>query len=105
MAESVLCPPGSNRCRVLALAGAGLLGSCVGVVDPGPQPGPSTDPATTASPAAERCRPGAVNRTVLRRLNHREYENTIRDLLGVTGVGVGVPADVSGGAALDTNAS
>jgi hypothetical protein len=93
-------PTVDTRVRWLLAALAAL--SCTGTVaeNPGPRPG-DKDPAGPVSPPAkpgmQPVAPGEVSAAVapLRRLTRAQYLNTVRDLLGLTGVvgGNALPAD------------
>ena len=96
-----------ERSRLALIAAAAALAGCTGAVEgqrPGNEPGPaggsggrppgqmSTPPGTNpipGTPGAPPTTPGAAaekpGRTPLRRLTRIQYNNTVRDLLGVSG--------------------
>jgi hypothetical protein len=85
---------GQLAARPLALALALAMGACngqIGVVpgetpkpNPTPSPGPAPNPNVTPGPAPVVPADADVGRVSIHRLNNLEYDNTIRDLLGVT---------------------
>lgn len=98
-----------------ALLGLGLVGCTADGASPGPAgsvggsggpggPGTGGSPGTVV-PTPEACKTAPVARTPLRRLTRFEYQNSVRDLLGVDpGAAQALPADEVTGS-FDNNAA
>ncbi len=73
--------------------------------DPRVPPGQPPLPGSWMPPVASKCGSTALQRTTLRRLNRREYANTIRDLFpGIPSVvATALPVDMTSGLGLDTS--
>jgi len=82
----------SPSVRSALLVGAWALGllACSGSVGGGPGGGPDPGPGPGSGGAGVMPGPlmGDVNRVAIHRLNNAEYDNTVRDLLGVAGTAV-----------------